>query len=301
MRRPFWILIALLMASASEAQVRCDAADLATRLLGARRMVLADPADLPLAQRAITATLAGWSGTIRKQRDGPTDRRDAEAIVALAALARQAANLAEQNPDAARQLLTSPRADALSHLSTLAVLRAACDVKGTAEDAPAATMGLRDGAMSGSGVADLGTTWEGKSTITLRERAPQGLIALLVLLAAGVGLQRYRSYRSQQTKRRKRYAMALPVSYQLAGLVLSGRIIDINCFGLKLQHDGALHKDAVTRVGLMDEWREVRIVWSNSHYAGGVFTRPFSLPALLLLVASHHSFGPGDPPDEAPA
>ena len=301
MRRPFWILIALLMASASEAQVRCDAADLATRLLGARRIVLADPADLPLAQREIVSALSGWSGTIRKQRDGPIDRRDAEAIVAFAALARQVADLADHDPDAARGLLTSPQTDALSHLSTLAVLRAACDTNGPTDTVAGGTIGLRDGTVAANGFDRWAESGPSKPSGPLGTQALRGFVALAALAAATAGVRHFLRYRSHQTKRRKRYAMALPVDYLHAGMTLSGRIIDINCFGLKLQHDGTLQKDALTRVGLLEDWREVRIVWSNSHYAGGVFTQPFSLPTLLLLVASRRSFGPGDLSDEAQA
>ena len=292
MRLTFWITVVLLFATGAGAQVRCDAADLATRLLGARRMVLADPAALPAARQDIDAALRDWSGTVRHQRDGPASQRDGEAILALAALSRQVSALVDSDPRAARDLIASVRASGVSHLATLAVLRSGCDARDVGEWSDGASLGLRDGSVADAGGAPSDGRSSRAPSVPIATHAWRGAVAVAAFAVSAGAARRILLYRRKQARRRRRYAIGLPVAYRHGGQLFDGRIIDINCFGLKIQHAGDLEKDDVASIGLLGQWRGFRVVWRNAHYAGGVLLDPLSLPTLMLLVASRRTTAP---------
>lgn len=110
--------------------------------------------------------------------------------------------------------------------------------------------------------------------------APRNLIASVSVIALGViarpFLQRWMMMRR---RRAKRHNTNHATHYEYDGTRKKGALIDINCYGAKLRHEGdkALEKRAAINITIEGADTEGNIIWSNKHYSGVAFRQIISL------------------------
>ena len=110
--------------------------------------------------------------------------------------------------------------------------------------------------------------------------APRNIFVMLGAIGIGtILLPIVQRWMLMRRRRAKRHNTNHPVGYEYEGVREKGALIDINCYGTKLRHNGdiPLNKGAVIEIVIEGSDTPGTIIWSNKHYSGVQFKQLISL------------------------
>ena len=281
-------LMLVLFGLPAAATIDCRTADLATRLLSLQLDLVGNAKEFSSQLSQMAGVLSERSQHIAPWGTDPASDADIRAIGSLIGLSFDAI-ASDGRQETVLTLLGSERAWTIRRGATLAVLRAACATSTGSRSTTEAALELRDTAPgyarverspSGSLAAAPGRT-PGPASV------PQVAFgSLAIVLSGAVVLRQVLRAQARLRRRRRRYVVNSPMSFRIGSIESTGYLVDINCFGLKMQHEGGIGNQDMVDVLLHERWHSLRIVWKNAHFAGATFVQPLRQAELLKIVTA---------------
>ncbi|MEJ8560873.1 hypothetical protein QTO30_06315 [Yoonia sp. GPGPB17] len=105
------------------------------------------------------------------------------------------------------------------------------------------------------------------------------LIILLVAIAISLVLPIIRHQAHLRKRRAKRHNTTYTTDYIFNSSQTNGMLIDINCHGTKLRHEGdnPIPLGTTVNISICDNWVDGTVMWSNTHYSGVLFRKAITL------------------------
>ncbi|SFS07900.1 PilZ domain-containing protein [Yoonia litorea] len=119
--------------------------------------------------------------------------------------------------------------------------------------------------------------------------APRNILILIAVIAAvALGTPLVRRWLVLRRRRAKRHNTYYGTTYRDEKSTFEGRILDINCFGAKLERakDHMLNVGDSIEITIDDQWTASQVVWSNQHYSGLQFSRAIGLVEVSAIIAA---------------
>lgn len=274
-----WFIASLLTASAQSARAEVDCGVLGTvtnihgRLMRAQRA--ADPGLVPT-KDILALDTAGIAHAFRDQVS-TAEAADLRAFVDLAIA------LAKAPPDAAASRLSSD--------ATRAVLARAATIMNGVGCGEADGRPTSDPA-EGTGRRGDGSALDQIAVFSRNVTAAEGYVGVTGLMLAACGAVIVQRYLALLRRRERRYPVTLPAHALLPGGEVPLVVVDISCNGAKIATGEAEIPRApgnMLRIRFWDEDHDGQVAWSNRHYVGLLFARPFGPDDLKRNVQSERS------------
>ena len=282
MTKRIWAALLLItLGLPARAEVDCRVVNALSRIHAAEDQ-LADPSTL----EALRGELLRHDGqNVAAALAGHPNARDREILSRFAGLTARLARIADQGDGVALRMALSDPATIRIFEQTSAVLgRFGCT--GPAAQRAAASAGPSTGGASDP-VTEDGLAVARSTAITPETLLLVGFLSLMAVAGLIWGIMMLRRHNERRRRRSRRYSLNRPIHYLVDGERYLGRILDISCVGMKLQHSGQIQSTRPKRLQVVVSGLTVdgRTTWINAHYAGIEFVPRIRFSRVLSTLS----------------